>query len=237
MTGIFKTGFGEQGLNLNNAIKDPLQGFDCDVWVVDQATGIQTLVGSFVSLQVIVRNSTEAYLEMNQTVTRTLDGVWQFGWVMERGMIDTRVLEQTWGVSNIQREMRLGRMPRFMVTFDLNAPELDESQSVFANKKPASEVIVGSPSKFATSRKSTGQYRMINCKVDSLTMDFRAGQTVVANRWEGLAEGITFIDQSNVWAGVTNTNVNALQGTNLVRDNLVAQGTVLGAPAWLTNNI
>lgn len=236
MTGVFSTGFGQQGLNLNNAIRDPLQGYDCDVWVVDQATGIQTLVGSFVSLQVIIRNSTEAYLELNQTVTRTLDGVWQFGWVMERGMIDTRILEQTWGISNIQREMRLGRMPRFMVTFDLNAPELNETANSNNSLRPVGEVIVGTASKFANARKSTGQYRLVNCKVDSLTMDFRAGQTVIANRWEGLAEGITFIDNSSIWAGVTNSLVESNNGASLINSGLIPiDGTALvGAPGWAT---
>ncbi len=202
------------GAAVNNAIRDPLQGFDCDVWAVDQATGNQVLVGRFTSLQITIRNASEPYMELNQRVPRILDGEFQFGWVMERGLLDTRILEDTFGIPAIQREMRISRSPRFLITFDMNAPELNENHagqgingalagtdgSARLNQK---EIFSARVARGREYRKAVGQYRLTYCKVDSLTMGVMAGRSVVATRWEGLAEGISFFDDSDIWAGTT----------------------------------
>lgn len=200
---LYKTVDSANGAAVNNAIRDPLQGFDADVWMVDQATGNQVHVGRFTSIQLTVRNATEPYMEFNQRVPRMLDGEFQFGWVLERGLLDTRVIQQTFGFNDIRREMRISRSPRFLITFDLNAPELDErgltvSESSVRNSA-LGELITNQT--FANRRHSTGQYRLSYCKVDSMTIGAMAGRSVIAVRWEGLAEGITYVDQSSIYAG------------------------------------
>lgn len=201
------------GAAVNNGIRDPLQGFDCDVWVTDQATGNQVLIGRFTSLQLTIRNASEPYLELNQRVPRILDGEFQFGWVMERGLIDTRVLEDTFGIPAIQREMRVSRSPRFMISFDMNAPELNENSNAGINtalnslegsrKLNQRDIFTSRVPEGRQYRKAVGQYRLTYCKVDSMTIGVMAGRSVVATRWEGLAEGISFFDDSDIWAGTT----------------------------------
>lgn len=205
---LYKEQYSPAGAAINNAIKDPMQGFDADVWVIDQATGNQLLVGRFTSLQLTIRNATEPYMEFNQRVPRMLDGEFQFGWVLERGMLDTRVLESTFGFTDIRREMRVSRSPRMVITFDLNAPELDESSlnNVDLRNQNMGELLVSGSDNTRRRRKSVGQYRLTYCKVDSMTIGAMAGRSVIAVRWEGLAEGVTYIDESSVWAGTVQAN-------------------------------
>lgn len=222
------------GVAINNAILDPLQGFDADVWILDQATGNNILVGRFTSFQLTVRNSTEPYLELNQRIPRYLDGEIQIGWVCERGLLDARILEQTFGFSSLSRELRLNRQPRFNITLQLNAKELDSNsggnqveelkQGVLGN----GELIIGTEDQYKggdprnnyAKRKSTGELQLQYCKLDSFTMGVMAGRSVIANRWEGLAEGINFIDRVDVWAG-TQANANGvLQKDNYAANNI-----------------
>lgn len=171
---------------INNAALDPIQGFDADVWVLDQGTGSFNLVGRFTSIQVTVRNATEPYIEYNQRIPRQLDGEIQIGWVMERGQLDGRVLEQTFGIPVMSRELRLNRMPRFQITFAVSSSELDEG-AVVSNDAPAA-----TENKFAQ-RVATTELILTFCKVDTFTMGSNSGRSVVANRWEGLAEGIEVV--------------------------------------------
>jgi len=205
------------GAAVNNALLDPIQGFDADVYVVDQATGAYLLVGRFVSIQITIRNATETYLELNQRVPRFLDGEFQIGWVLERGHLDHRVLEYTFGISAINRELRLNRSPRFQITFQILAPELDQDPQGYsgilqtAGAYEQGETVIGNGEiYFARSgaakynrRRASGQYVLTFCKVDSLSIGAMAGRSVIANRWEGLAEGIEQVNRVNVWAGTS----------------------------------
>jgi hypothetical protein len=185
---------------VNNAGFDPLQGYDADVWVVDQGTGSFNLVGRFTSIQMVIRNATEPYMEYNQRFPRHLDGDIQIGWVMERGQLDARVFEQTFGLKTLGREIRVNRMPRFQITFQTKADELDgkgitaEAGSTGATN-PSSETYL--------TRKSNGRLVLSMCKVDTFTMGSTAGRQVIANRWEGMAEGIEFIDDTIGFAGTS----------------------------------
>jgi len=205
ITGYFKA-------PVNNALLDPLQGFDADVWVVDQATGKTNMVGRFTSIQITVRDSTETYLEFNQRVPRYLNGEVQIGFVLERGLIDTRILKAVFGFSAMAREMRFNRGPRMQISFDLHAPELDEVRSSGNN----GFLIPGNDSIFSE-RRAKGQYRLTFCKPDSLTIGAVAGRSVIATRLEGMAEGIEYIEESSLWPGLS------LQGENAVNA-LVAGG-------------
>ena len=191
---------------INNAILDPLQGFDADVWVVDQGTGNYNLVGRFTSIQLTVRNATEPYLEMNQRVPRLLDGEFQFGWVLERGMLDSRVLEQTFGFNSITRELRNNRNVRFQISFSVNAAELQDSDASLNSGTAASAggsvTSDQTGSVYNQSRHSTGEYVLTFCKVDSFTIGVNAGRNVIANRWEGMCEGIEYVPRSLASPGV-----------------------------------
>lgn len=210
------------GTPVNNAILDPMQGFDADVWVMDQATGKYNLVGRFTSIQFTVRNATEPYLELNQRVPRLLDGEFQFGWVIERGMLDARVLEQTFGYNAITRELRNNRNVRFQISFSVAAPELETSGKTVANENdssfgevatnPSASQNVGSS--FAT-RSAVGEYLLTFCKVDSFTLGINAGRNVIANRWEGMCEGIEYINRSRVDAGIFLDSQNAFTALSI----------------------
>jgi len=201
---------------INNAVLDPMQGFDADVYVLDQATGSYTMIGRFVSIQITIRNSTEPYLEFNQRVPRYLDGEFQIGWVLERGMLDYRALEHTFGLATISRSARLNRGTRFQITFSLNAEELQEA-SDSATKTP--DNIAPSARTFGlaadkipenTARKTKGKLRLTFCKVDSYTLGSTAGRSVIANRWEGVAEGIEEINSNVLGAGTYLESVGGL---------------------------
>jgi hypothetical protein len=185
---------------VNNAILDPMQGFDADVWVIDQATGEYYLVGRFTSIQITVRNATEPYLELNQRVPRYLDGEFQIGWTLERGMLDARVLQHTFGYGNISRELRLSRGSRMQITFEIDAPELNQTKGVDLGLDPDGKMAKGDNG----FRVAKGQMVLTFCKVDTFTMSAMAGRQVIANQWQGLAEGITAVpSESIIWAGTT----------------------------------
>lgn len=187
---------------VNNAGLAPLQGFDADVWVLDQGTGSYNLVGRFTSIQVTIRNATEPYLELNQRVPMLLDGEFQFGWVLERGMLDTRILEQTFGYSSITRELRNNRNTRFQISFSVAAPELQQAGRTILNDTSLTngQRVSGGSSPFAE-RKAVGEYVLTFCRVDSLTIGVNSGRNVIANRWEGMCEGIEFVDRNIVEVG------------------------------------
>jgi hypothetical protein len=201
---------------VNNAMLDPLQGFDTDVFVLDQATGSQIMVGRFTGFQWTVRNATEPYMEFNQRIPRLLDGEFQFGWVLEQGMVDTEIMRNVFGFSHLGREMRPDRSPRLQITVEFNAPALATSEATRAGNYAqrgaldTGEALFigdGTPSSAGiqnTTRNVQGRYHLQNCKVDSATTAAMAGRQVVAVRLEGLCEGYYYekLDaNANVSAG------------------------------------
>ena len=71
------------------------------VYVNDQRTGKPVLAGGFTSFQKTMRNATEPYMPFGRKTPRLLDGEFQYGWVLERGMLDIRVMEEVFGFDNI----------------------------------------------------------------------------------------------------------------------------------------
>jgi hypothetical protein len=228
---------------VNNAILDPIQGFDADVYIQDQATGQQLMIGRFTSFQTTIRNATEPYMEMNQRIPRLLDGEFQFGWVLERGLIDVRDLpDNTFGLSYLGRELRLSRSPRWQITVEIDAPELDQSgttansSSSNASALLSQETFVGAsiPSS-RTSRDARGAYRLIYCKPDSMTLGIMAGRSVIATRWEGLCEGVFRVDVgSNSSSNAGTTLGAAVSGGSLLGNNSIPTtfGSVSTSPDW-----
>jgi hypothetical protein len=188
---------------VNNALLDPFQGHDADVYVLDQGSGKYILVGRFTSIQLTIRSATEAYLELNQKAPRYLDGEIMIGWVMERGQLDTRVLEQTFGFRALTRNLRVERFPRFQIHVKIDAPSLSKTGGVDGGSdrglfNGVDDDTEGSGFSGAATpfqrRKAVGELVLTMCKVDTFTMGIAAGKNVIANRWEGVAEGIEQID-------------------------------------------
>lgn len=198
---------------VNNTGIDPFQGFDFEVWAQDSCEGKIAWFGRFQSLTLSIRNATETYLELGQRVPIYLDGEIQIAWVLEQGMVDMAFVMRTFGLRRIARDQVITRGPRFQISFDSNANELESS---FANS-PSKKYRMGSRQlspfdRYGASQSGNianiaansapsapqvqGRYELQRCKVDSVSLGIMPGRRVAAVRWEGVAEGITYVPQS-----------------------------------------
>ena len=181
-----------------NNILDPIQGFDVEVSMSSAGPGpgeasSQMLVGRFTSILVRVVNVTETYLELNERIPRHLDGEVNIVWQCERGMLNTQVLQDTFGFfspagsdlpgGSISRGNKVIRAKRFRITFRVSVKNED-----FADTNMASHhgQISGSNAKALPQ-----QYTLEYCKVDTMSFGATSGRNIVANQWQGTAEGIT----------------------------------------------
>lgn len=171
-------------VNLGGA--DPIQGFDVGVFWHDRADGRRVLVGQATSMVITVRNATEAYMEFGQRYARYLDGEIQIGYVIERGFIDIRCFQETFGFKSMNRTKRFGRSPRFDITFACNPVDADALESQVST---AVDSLDGS----TFSRDVTGRFVIECCKIDSWHLAATGGRQVVATQWQGVAEGINVI--------------------------------------------
>lgn len=214
--------------SVNNGIRDPFQGHDCTLWMLD-AQGRQVNRGHFTSVQLTFRNATEPYMELNQRVPRYLDGDIQIGWVAQRGMLDMNALAESFGFSAVTREGRVSRGPRFTLVFYVDAPELVEAETSLSANPGLAEYrnaldnyyqATGIQQSNTNGRKAAGKITLLNCKLDTYAIGVQSGQKVVANQWEGLAEGyIIGTDTSQLAAertAVTNTLAGQRPATNVV---------------------
>ncbi len=166
-----------------NDVLDPIQGFDVEVQVVS-ATGSRILVGRFTSILVRVVNVTETYLELNQRMPRHLDGEINIVWQMERGMLNMKVLEETFGFfsasSNcmISRNEKIKRAQRFALTFKTSVSTDDFSDANMARMN----------SQLYSNDRTT--YSLMMCKVDTMSFGATSGRNIVANQWQGTAEAM-----------------------------------------------
>ena len=191
---------------VNNTGLDPLVGFDAEVWVTDVATGLIISVGKFQSATLSIRNATETYLELGQRIPIYLDGEIQIAWVLEQGLVDMGFLERYFGVDTISRDQYITRGPRFTISVDMNAAELTKATT---NNPPSTDsystgsrnyFTPGTSSQYAygssTSRLAYGRYELQRCKLDSLSLGIMPGRRVIAQRWEGVAEGIRYVQNT-----------------------------------------
>lgn len=179
---------------MNLDLKDPIQGFDVDVTVNSYApqgsgSGGQLLVGRFTSILVRVVNVTETYLELNQRIPRHLDGEINIVWQCERGMLDTKVLQDTFGFfgqGGIKRDnTRIQRARRFTISFSVQVADgdfVDENMRNYNGQR--------------SSNSSITTYRLDFCKTDTMSFGATSGRNIVANQWQGTAEGITLMTSS-----------------------------------------
>jgi hypothetical protein len=195
---------------VNNTGIDPLQGFDFEVWSQDVCTGKIAWFGKFQSLTLSVRDATETYLELGQRVPTYLNGEIQVAWVLEQGLVDMAFIYRTFGVKAIRRDQFITRGPRFQISFDANAYEIDADavanapfgslnrSSQDAYLRGSEEYSIFSPESYYGSQVPTakGRYDLMRCKVDSVSLGIMPGRRVAAVRWEGVAEGITYVPQT-----------------------------------------
>lgn len=184
------------GAVVNNATLDPLQGFDVEVWCTDLATGQILDVGQFQSCTFTIRNATETYLPLGTRSPRYYDGEFQIAWVLERGKLSTNYLEAWFGTPDISADQYLSRGPRFQITIDFNAVELQDKVNgttyVVNSVKKESPNFFNSNTKdfLMTNRQTKGQLHLTRCKLDSMSTGIMPGRRIIADRWEGVAEGI-----------------------------------------------
>jgi hypothetical protein len=181
----------------NANMTDPIQGFDVDVTVFsyNSSSGAsqQVLVGRFTSILVRVVNVTETYLELNQRMPRHLDGEINIVWQMERGMLNTGVLEETFGFfsgDQIGRNevSRIKRAARFSIDFRVQTGQED---FVDQQMKSWNGQIKYLNEKSGNAKKT---YRLHLCKTDTMSFGATSGRNIVANQWQGTAEGIELMN-------------------------------------------
>lgn len=204
---------------VNNATLDPIQGFHLNVYMNDMANGTPVMVGGFTSFQKTMRNATEAYMPFGRKTPRLLDGEFQYGWVLERGLLDIRLLQDCFGFERVGAEFKADPTPRFVITVEMNAPEL-EKQGVYFNPggNPGGNTgtVSQPPSSTTDERMAKGKYQLLFAKIDSVTLGAMAGRNVVAVRLEGLCESIRFTPGGSL----LNTN----RGTVTERNNTPLAG-------------
>lgn len=194
---------------VNNTGIDPLQGFDFEVWVQDVCTGKIAWFGKFQSLTISIRDATETYLELGQRIPIHLNGEIQVAWVLEQGMVDMAFIYRTFGVKSIRRDQFITRGPRFQISFDANAYEIEseiqkdtmgqvDRKTDVAYRRGAEEYSLFNKDSYYEGQKATarGRYDLMRCKVDSVSLGIMPGRRVAALRWEGVAEGITYVPET-----------------------------------------
>ena len=208
---------------VNNIGLDPIQGFDIAAWMQDSASGQLALFGDFQSITLTIRDSTETYLPLGTRFPVYLNGEIQIAFVIEQGLVDMNFMQRTFGVQNMVREQLVTRGPRFQLTFDANAYELNKNYLDVAQKNGSTQseinyrtggttfnqIVGGSNDRFVESNLvgsnssytsqvplAQGRYELQRCKIDSLSVGIMPGRRVIAQRWEGVAEGIRFIPES-----------------------------------------
>ena len=119
---------------------------------------------------------------------------------------------RTFGLRRMARDQVITRGPRFQIAFDANASELDSTFAQSPGQKyrlgsrqisPFGNYSQGDSGPINDTRvpgvrnpQVQGRYELMRCKVDSVSLGIMPGRRVAAVRWEGVAEGITFVPQS-----------------------------------------
>lgn len=198
---------------VNNAGFDPIQGFDVDCWVQDTASGQQAIFGKFRTITFSIQDTDEMYIEVGQRIPTYLNGQIQISWVLEQGMLDMDFLTRTFGIRQMAREQFIGRGPRFHISFDAYAPQVEHTLASSSDPTAAASrtnaqdlarlggnnvrpysINVGGTSNALTGGldnrpRPYGRIELMRCKVNSISMGVEAGQRVAALRWVGVAEG------------------------------------------------
>lgn len=162
-------------------------------------------------------------------------------------------IAKTFGVNALRRDQLITRGPRFQIAFDANAAELvkqsasntraDEGSAYRQGQRQIS--MFGDNNAFGNGNVSgnassggyglnapsaAGRYELQRCKVDSVSLGIMPGRRVAAVRWEGVAEGITYIPTS---LQAFKNQVNLVGNTNVARNATLNTG----APSNIVPNV
>lgn len=172
-------------------IKDPLQGYDIRVKVINIGTeGAQEtkrLVGAFNSFMWRIVNQTEAYIQLNQRIPRMLDGEIIVVWSLDQGLVNPNVIENTFGKEFADafakgRNAIIPRQKRFHVVVEAGSSTISSGGLGFGED----DFNVGGKDKIYNMR-----VQLNYARCDTLTFGVAPGKTVAANSWQGTAEGIS----------------------------------------------
>lgn len=175
----------------------PIQGHDVQVFVTT-ASGSQILVGTFTSILCRFVNVTETYLELNQRVPLHLDGEINIVWQMERGQLNMNVLQDTFGffqgsgtskTFRVDRQHKVPRARRFNIVFTADVSKDDFVDTEQAAMNGMIRTLSDADLRGVDMQKAAQVYHLLNCKVDTFSFGATAGRSVVANQWQGTAEG------------------------------------------------
>lgn len=165
----------------------PLSGYHFRIAVID-LNGNPVWFGGFQSLTLSVRNATETYLPVGERMPMYLDGEIQIAWVLEKGLVDGSFLEKAFGLTNskLKRCDCIPESTRFIISFKTSCPPKFEGNS--------REFLNLDKNYFQTDNSLNldrdFEMRLLYCKVDNMSLGIMPGRRVVAERWEGVSEGI-----------------------------------------------
>jgi hypothetical protein len=177
-----------------NVLRDPLQGYDIKVTVVEPMDGTGTgsgdrLVGAFNTFMWRLVNQTEAYISLNQRIPRMLDGEVLVVWSLDQGLIDMDVISNTFGnafaVSFGAEDARSAVTPR-QKRFNLKCI----ASSTVAGGSIPSNTPWGEQGFRDDGAKPEVSIELKMARVDTLTFGVAPGRAVAANSWQGTAEGV-----------------------------------------------
>lgn len=183
---------------------DPIQGMDIQVSTVQslQTAGARSggqLVGVFTSAMFKIVNQTETYLPLNARIPRHLDGEIIIVYALEQGLIDPNVMTNTFGSTFAAalangRGAKIPRSSRFNVKFkaELSQDLEDNDPAIFFND----QITNRSGDGLATGNLLELGFMLTNCRVDTFSFGMTSGRHIVANSWQGTAEGLKVVASS-----------------------------------------
>lgn len=172
-------------------LRDPVQGFDCEVTVTPIAGAAvdPVLTGSFTGFMAKIINQTEAYLPLGTRIPRMLDGEILCAWSLEQGLQHPRVLANTYGTAFAQaygsaksRQTQVPRQRRFNIKMNTTVAHMPDDSNEWGEKT-------------FNAGDQTKQFKLLEltirfCKVDTGSFGVMAGRRVAASSWQGSGEGI-----------------------------------------------
>jgi hypothetical protein len=185
----------------------PLSGYHFKVGVTN-TEGKAIWFGGFQSLTLSIRNATETYLTLGERLPMYLDGEIQIAWVLEKGLVDGNFLYNLFGTTDLSRCKCLPDTIRFIISFDTDCEGLNyenlSTANAFGQNDREQLGVTGVVDGVGIARNF--QVNLLYCKVDNLSIGLMPGRRVAAERWEGVAEGVRFVDK-NVATTATTTPV------------------------------
>lgn len=173
-----------------NVLRDPLQGYDIRVQAVAAGQGLdgtQTLVGAFNTFMWRVVNQTETYLPLNMRIPRMLDGEVMTVWSTDQGMVNFNTVENAFGNAfkmgyERGRKAIIPRSRRFDWVISGQSGVTADFDGLGSNDYGFNR---GGP----TGTLPNMLIKLRVARVDTMTFGVAPGRAIVANSFQGTAEG------------------------------------------------